>query len=113
MKTKIIFTHIIVENFRIIFYNVFSSKKNEIEDFFILFEIKLIELYQRLNKLLSIYYKKTYNLIKRINVKNHSILISIFPKFNSLKSTFLNIVFEIFIRNLIDLEIRKKKLFKI
>ena len=43
-----------------------------------------------------------------MNVKNHSISISIFFEFNSLKSIFLNIVFRAFIRDLIDFEIRKK-----
>ena len=105
-KIKFILTYIIIDNFRIVFYNAFSSKKIEIS--FILFEIKFIKLYQRFNELLSIYYKKTYNFIKNVNIKNRSISISIFFELNFLKSIFLNIVLRAFIRELINHEIYKK-----
>ena len=42
-KVKIIFIFVIIDSFRILFYNLFSSK--EIEISFILFKIKIIEFY--------------------------------------------------------------------
>ena len=45
IKAKIVFIYIIVDNFQIVFCEVFSLKEVEIEDLFILFEIKLVELY--------------------------------------------------------------------
>ena len=70
--------------------------------------MKLVNLYQRYNKSLFIYYKKTCNFIKNINIKNRFISILIFSKFNFFKSIFLNIIFRVFIRGFINYEIQKK-----
>lgn len=107
-KAKTALIYITVDNFRIVFCDAFSLKEVEIEDLFISFEIKLVELYQRLNELLLIYYKIIYNLIKDVSVKDRLISTSVFFEFNSLKSIFLNIILRAFIRDLIDFEIRKK-----
>ena len=88
------------------FCDVFPSK--EVEVLFISFEIKLVELYQRFNELLSIYYKRIYNFMKGVSVKNRSISTLTFLKFSFLELIFLNIVFRAFIRGLIDHEIHKK-----
>ena len=57
--------------------------------------------------MLFVYYKRTYNFIKDVNVKNK--LISIFATtFFLLESTMLNIILRFFIRDIDDYEIRKE-----
>ena len=87
------------------FCDIFSSR--EVEVSLISFKIKLIKLYQRLNELLSAYYKRICNFIKDINVKNKFISISVIA-FSLLEFAMLDIILKFFIRNIDDHEIRKK-----
>ena len=60
--------------------------------------------------MLFIYYKKTYNFIKRINVKNKFILMFAII-FILLKLIMFDIILKNFIRNINDYEIRKKVIY--
>ena len=105
MKVKSVSITIIIDHFRILFCDVFSSREVEIS--FILFKIKLVKLHQRLNEFLSIYYKRIYNFIKDVNVKNK--LISMFITiFSLLESAMLDFILRFFIRNIDDYKIRKE-----
>ena len=74
----------------------------------ILFNIKLVELHQRADKFLSIYYKRVIDLISRIEAKDRSPSISSAIFFTLLKLAILDIILRAFIRELNNLSIRQK-----
>lgn len=93
-----------IKSFKTLFYKRFSIKIVKIIS--LLFDVKLAELYQRVNESLSIYYKRIIDLISRIEAKDRSLLISSAISFTILKSAMLDIILRAFIRELNNSSIR-------
>lgn len=106
IKTEISFTFIIIKKFRIFLCEKFLFRI--IKSIFISFDIEISNLHQKFEKFLINYYKRVYNLMQRVDIKNRFVIIQITISFFTLEITMFNIIFRTFLKSLNDHNIRKE-----
>lgn len=104
IETSFIF--ITIEKFRVFLCEKFPSRI--IESIFISFDIEISDLHQKFEEFLISYYKRIYNLMQRINIKNRFIIIQITISLFTLEAIMFNIIFRAFLKGFNNHDIRKK-----
>lgn len=106
VETDISFIQYTINQFKTRFCEKFSSKV--IETSLVFFDFKLLKLRQKFDEFLTIYYKRVFNLMQRIDIKNRLFLVSAIVDLSTLKLVILIIILRAFVRDIFDYEVRKK-----